>query len=51
MYHPAAALHQPSLRRVVEEDFARLPELIENREELQPAEEKTSEDPEQLSLF
>lgn len=29
MYHPAAALHQPSLRSVVKEDFANLPELIE----------------------
>jgi DNA polymerase len=28
MYHPAAALHQPSLKSVVEQDFARLPELI-----------------------
>lgn len=28
MYHPAAALHQPSLRAVVKEDFSRLPELI-----------------------
>lgn len=29
MYHPAAALHQPSLRRVIKEDFGKLPELIE----------------------
>lgn len=28
MYHPAAALHQRSLRPVVERDFAMLPELI-----------------------
>lgn len=28
MYHPAAALHQPSLREVVRDDFVRLPELI-----------------------
>jgi uracil-DNA glycosylase family 4 len=28
MYHPAAALHQPSLRRVVEEDFGRIPEVL-----------------------
>ena len=31
-YHPAAALHRPSLRPVVEEDFAKLPELIQNAE-------------------
>jgi len=28
MYHPAAALHQPSLKVDVERDFSRLPELI-----------------------
>lgn len=28
MYHPAAALHQPSLRSVVKEDFSKLPALI-----------------------
>jgi DNA polymerase len=54
-YHPAAALHRPSLRSVVEKDFASLPELIKNAEKA-PAFQ--SEDPpeennqaEQLSLF
>jgi len=28
MYHPAAALHQKSLKTTIEEDFARLPDLI-----------------------
>lgn len=28
MYHPAAALHQPSLRPALEKDFARLPEYV-----------------------
>ncbi len=28
MYHPAAALHQPALKSVVEADFARLPALM-----------------------
>ena len=28
MYHPAAALHQTSLRDVIMEDFAKLPELL-----------------------
>jgi len=28
MYHPAAALHQQSLKSIIEKDFARLPELI-----------------------
>ena len=34
MYHPAAALHQPSLRGVVKEDFAKLPDLVENAKEI-----------------
>lgn len=28
MYHPAAALHQGSLRRVIEADFAKLPDFL-----------------------
>jgi len=28
MYHPAAALHQPALRKVIEEDFRKLPSLL-----------------------
>ncbi len=31
MYHPAAALHQGSLRRTIQEDFAKLPGLVEER--------------------
>ena len=30
MYHPAAALHQHSLRKVLEEDFKKLPDYIKN---------------------
>lgn len=33
MYHPAAALHQPSLRNVVVEDFKKLPEMIKEAKE------------------
>ena len=29
MYHPAAALHQGSLRKVIEADFARLPDFLD----------------------
>jgi uracil-DNA glycosylase family 4 len=55
-YHPAAALHQPSLRPVVEKDFSRLPEWIEKAgdvpEYVEPQNTETEEDkPEQLSLF
>jgi hypothetical protein len=28
MYHPAAALHQANLRKVIEADFSRLPEFL-----------------------
>jgi len=55
MYHPAAALHQQSLRPIIEADFARLPELIQKanqtpeKPEPPPAEEK--QEPKQLSLF
>jgi uracil-DNA glycosylase family 4 len=54
-YHPAAALHRPSLRSVVEEDFASLPELIKNAGEapVYKPEKPREEDNhvEQLSLF
>ncbi len=55
MYHPAAALHQPSLRRTVEADFARLPEIIAQAENIAetelPTEKKDASQPKQLSLF
>jgi uracil-DNA glycosylase family 4 len=55
MYHPAAALHQPSLRPMVEKDFKRLPDLIAHAvPAAAPGEEKTQEakpQPKQLSLF
>jgi len=37
MYHPAAALHQQSLKRTIEEDFARLPGLIAKAMRNRPA--------------
>jgi len=54
MYHPAAALHQPSLKPIVENDFSSLPSLIASAEttrefELENSDEKSN--PEQLSLF
>jgi DNA polymerase len=55
MYHPAAALHQPSLRPMVEIDFKRLPVLIAHAvPAADPGEEKDQEakpQPKQLSLF
>jgi DNA polymerase len=51
MYHPAAALHQPALRRVVEEDFKLLPDLIERGQQISSPEDKPPAEPEQLSMF
>lgn len=58
MYHPAAALHQPSLRQEVVDDFQRLPQWLEqarhsrqsNSSEENGGSEAPSE-PQQLSLF
>ena len=49
MYHPAAALHQPSLRRTVQEDMGRIPQLLADIDRL--VEEEPPENVEQLSLF
>jgi len=49
MYHPAAALHQPSLRRTVQEDMKRIPQFLAEIDRL--AEEEPPDQVEQLSLF
>ncbi|MCD6286114.1 MAG: uracil-DNA glycosylase [Anaerolineae bacterium] len=49
MYHPAAALHQPSLRGVLEADFERLRDLVDGR--LEPEVYNPPPEAEQLSLF
>jgi uracil-DNA glycosylase len=55
MYHPAAALHQGSLKPVLERDFALLPELIAKSAITPTATEEASppekSEPKQLSLF
>jgi DNA polymerase len=61
MYHPAAALHQQSLRPALEKDFARLPELIAKAKDKpkdnggdrdnKDSDDKPKSDPKQLSLF
>ena len=55
MYHPAAALHQGSLRPVIEKDFGKLPELIAQAveaPEYQDQDHGDRHDPAtQLSLF
>jgi uracil-DNA glycosylase len=57
LYHPAAALHQGSLRRTVEEDFRRLTAILEEARKLAvtaappPAPPAPEPEPKQLSLF
>ncbi len=53
MFHPAAALHQQSLRATLIEDFKKLPNLIERaRQAAQPQQTPPQDDaPKQLSLF
>ncbi len=59
MFHPAAALHQPSLRPLVEQDFSRLPQLISQPlSAAAPAPDSTEQksleqksEPKQLNLF
>ena len=50
MYHPAAALHNPKLRAVIESDFATLPSLVESVVDEAPDAEAKDEAA-QLSLF
>ncbi len=49
MYHPAAALHRPSLRPTVEEDMARIPDILTRADQI--AESEPPPEVEQLSLF
>ena len=57
MYHPAAALHQPSLRGTLEQDFRALPMMVQRATarlttaEPAPAEPAPPPEPEQMSLF
>lgn len=51
MYHPAAALHQPSLREVVRNDFSQLPQYIEQVQSQGHIQEEPPSDPQQLSMF
>ena len=52
MYHPAAALHQGSLRPVIKEDFSQLPQLITDAAVTpEKSTEPEDDEPTQLSLF
>ncbi len=47
MYHPAAALHQQSLRQVIEDDMRKIPKLLAQPESMAEAKQQ----PQQLSMF
>lgn len=52
MFHPAAALHQPQYRSLIEQDFKKLPEYMAKAEATQAgAPTSADEDAQQLSLF
>jgi uracil-DNA glycosylase family 4 len=54
MYHPAAALHQPSLKSIVALDFSKLPEMIKGAADAPTFEDEIPQDkpePKQLSMF
>jgi DNA polymerase len=50
MFHPAAALHQPRWRGMVEEDILKIPDLLAKLDEVEE-EEQSVPQAEQLSLF
>jgi len=47
MYHPAAALHQQSLRRAIEEDMLKIPQFLAQAESMTG----TDKQPKQLNMF
>ena len=47
MYHPAAALHQQSLRQAIQEDMLKIPSLLAQTQGMTEAEPQ----PQQLSMF
>jgi len=47
MYHPAAALHQQSLRQTIESDIRKIPELLAPSNKIKEEDNK----PQQLSMF
>jgi DNA polymerase len=50
MFHPAAALHQPHYRSLIEHDFLKLPQLLADLHAVE-GEPEEPEPPKQLSLF
>lgn len=51
MYHPAAALHNGSLRSTIEEDFQKLPRYLAERDKQRSIDQEKGNQPSQGSLF
>ncbi len=51
MYHPAAALHAGNMRRVIEEDFRKIPAVLERARQAPPVQAAPEPEPEQMRLF
>jgi len=51
MYHPAAALHAGNMRKVIEEDFLKIPAVLERAREAPPEQAAPEPEPEQMRLF
>jgi uracil-DNA glycosylase family 4 len=51
MYHPAAALHQGSLRGTIEQDFKKLPAILQETLKQKPQPETREPEPVQMQLL
>jgi uracil-DNA glycosylase family 4 len=51
MYHPAAALHAANMRCIIEEDFRKIPAVLEQARQAPPQQASPEPEPEQMRLF
>ncbi len=51
MYHPAAALHNGSLKSTIEEDFGKLPKFLAEQENERSKRQEEADPPQQGTLF
>lgn len=51
MYHPAAALHAANMRCTIEEDFRKIPAVLEQARQAPPQQAPPEPEPEQMRLF
>ena len=51
MYHPAAALHAGNMRKVIEEDFRKIPAVLERARAAPPEQTAPEPEPEQMRLL